>query len=141
MIMIMFGPIKISLPITKTLKGYQRSWLRRDMLAGLTVAAVAIPQAMAYAQLAGAPLVAGLYAALVAMLIYALFSTSRYTIVGPDATMAALVGAVVIPLAAGDLSVASGLIAVLALLIGIACIAGVYLRVGFIAEFLSRPIL
>lgn len=111
------------------------------MVAGVTVAAVAIPQAMAYAQLAGAPLIAGLYAALLAMLVFALFSTSKLVIVGPDATMAALVGAIVIPLSAGNESVASGLIAILAVLIGLACLAGVYMRIGFIAEFLSRPIL
>ena len=93
----MFGRISITLPIVKTIQGYHKSWLRRDFIAGLTVAAIAIPQAMAYAQLAGAPLIAGLYAALVGMLVFSLFSTSRLVIVGPDATMAALVGAVVIP--------------------------------------------
>lgn len=133
--------ITISLPIFKTIKGYKKEWLRRDVIAGTTVAAIAIPQAMAYAQLAGAPLISGLYAALVAMLIFALFSSSRYLNVGPDATMAALVGAIVIPLSVGNPAQASGLIAILAILIGLICIIGVFLRVGFIAEFLSRPIL
>ena len=133
--------ITITLPIFKTIRGYKSEWFRRDLIAGTTVAAIAIPQAMAYAQLAGAPLISGLYAALVAMLIFALFSSSRYLNVGPDATMAALVGAIVIPLSAGNVDKASGLIAMLAVLIGIIAIAGVFLRVGFIAEFLSRPIL
>lgn len=137
----MFGSIKITLPIVKTIKGYQKRWLRSDLIAGITVAAVAVPQAMAYAQLAGAPLIAGLYAALVAMLVFAIFTTSKLVIVGPDATMAALVGAIVIPLSTGNPELATGLIAVLAVLIGIACLVGVYLRIGFIAEFLSRPIL
>ena len=140
-IMVMFGSIKITLPIIKTIKSYHKSWLRRDVIAGLTVAAVAIPQAMAYAQLAGAPLIAGLYAALVAMLVFSLFSTSRLVIVGPDATMAALVGAIVIPLSAGNPASATGIIAILAILIGLSCLAGVFLRVGFVVEFLSRPIL
>ncbi len=110
-------------------------------MAGVAVAAIAVPQAMAYAQLAGAPLIAGLYAALFAMLAFALFTTSRHVIVGPDAAMAALTGAIVIPLAAGNATVAATLAAILSILIGLACFAGVIMRIGFVAEFLSRPIL
>lgn len=139
--MLQIKQTSIRLPIIATVRGYKKAWLRPDLIAGVTVAAVAIPQAMAYAQLAGAPLIAGLYAALIGMLVFALFSTSRLMIVGPDATMAALVGAIVIPIAAGNMGVASGIIAILGLLIGIGCIAGVFLRLGFVAEFLSRPIL
>lgn len=137
----MLGSIKISLPILKTVKGYKRVWLRRDAIAGITVAAVAVPQAMAYAQLAGAPLIAGLYAALIAMLVFALFTTSRQVIVGPDATMAALVGATVIPLAGANTVLAGTYAAILAILIGLAFIVGLVARLGFVAEFLSRPIL
>lgn len=139
--MLKIKQIAIGLPILATVRGYKKAWLRPDLIAGLTVAAVAIPQAMAYAQLAGAPLIAGLYAALIGMLIFALFSSSRLMIVGPDATMAALVGAIVIPLAGGNMAIASGTIAILGFLIGIGCIIAVFLRLGFIAEFLSRPIL
>ena len=78
-------------PIIQTLKSYQKSWLRFDFVAGVAVAAVAVPQAMAYAQLAGAPLIAGLYAALFAMLMFAIFTTTRHVIVGPDAAMAAII--------------------------------------------------
>ena len=67
----MFGPIKLTIPIIDVLKFYKKSFLRPDFLAGLTVAGIAIPQAMAYAQLAGLNLTAGLYAAIVAMLIFA----------------------------------------------------------------------
>lgn len=132
---------KITLPIIQTIQNYQKKWLRLDAIAGVTVAAVAVPQAMAYAQLAGVPLIAGLYATLLAMVVFALFTTSRRVIAGPDAAMAALTGAVILPIAAGNESVASGLVALLAILIGIACLVGVFARLGFVAEFLSRPIL
>lgn len=128
-------------PILKTLKTYKKSWLRMDFVAGAAVAAVAVPQAMAYAELAGAPLIAGLYAALIAMLVFALFTTSRQVIVGPEAAMAALTGATVIPLAAGNASVAAALVAILAIMIGLACLIGMIARLGFLTEFLSRPIL
>lgn len=128
-------------PIVDTLKTYKKSWLRLDFIAGAAVAAVAVPQAMAYAELAGAPLIAGLYAALIAMLVFALFTTSRQVIVGPEAAMAALTGATVIPLAAGNASVAAALVAILAIMIGIACLVGMIARLGFLTEFLSRPIL
>lgn len=137
----MFGSIQISAPIFHTIKTYQKVFLRRDIVAGLTVAAVAIPQAMAYAQLAGVNLTAGLYAAMVAMLAFAVISASRYVIMGPDAAMAALAGSAVLPLAAGDQNKAIALVAVLSIFIGIASVGAVFARVSFLADFLSRPIL
>lgn len=137
----MFGPIKITIPIINVLNNYQKIFLRPDLLAGLTVAGVAIPQAMAYAQLAGLNLTAGLYAAVVAMLIFAILTASRYVIMGPDAAMAALAGSAVIPLAQGDATKAIALVAVLSVFIGIFAIISVFARVGYLAEFLSRPIL
>ncbi len=111
------------------------------MVAGVTVAAVAVPQAMAYAQLAGLPLVAGLYAALMAMLLFSLFTTSRFAIVGPDAAMAALTGAAIIPLANNDPTRYTSLVAVLAVMIGAICLVALFAKLGVIAEFISRPIL
>lgn len=134
-------PLHLRAPIFQTVRTYQKRWLRPDAIAGITVAAVAVPQAMAYAQLAGVPLITGLYTALIAMLVFAIFTSSRRVIVGPDAAMAALTGAVVIPLAAGNSQRATTLAATLAILIGVACFIGVILRLGFVAEFLSRPIL
>lgn len=128
-------------PIIETFKSYQKSWLRFDFVAGVAVAAVAVPQAMAYAQLAGAPLIAGLYAALFAMIMFAIFTSTRHVIVGPDAAMAALTGATVIPLAAGNASVSAALVAILSIIIGVFCLVGVATRIGFVTEFLSRPIL
>lgn len=133
--------IKIKLPLFKTLQTYPTKWLRRDLIAGITVASIAIPQAMAYAQLAGVPIAMGLYAALMGMIAFAFFSTTRFVNVGPDAAMAALAGATVIPLAGGNMERAGALVVILSIFIGIICIIAVYARLGFIAEFLSRPIL
>ncbi len=128
-------------PLIKTLKNYPPKWLRYDVIAGLTVAAVAVPQTMAYAQLAGMPLVTGLYSALVAMLTYCFFTSSRYIIVGPDAAMAALTGATLLPLANGDPTRYVSLVIALTVLIGICCFVAVLAKLSFFAEFLSRPIL
>jgi sulfate permease, SulP family len=137
----MLKSITITLPIVKTARNYQAKWLRKDTVAGVTVAAVAVPQAMAYAQLAGLPLITGLYTALIAMLLFALFTTSRYAIIGPDAAMAALTGATIIPLSTGDPSRYMSLVSVLAILIGVVCLIALFARLGVIAEFISRPIL
>jgi high affinity sulfate transporter 1 len=137
----MIANIKISIPINEVLRTYQKRWIRRDLIAGLTVSAVAVPQAMAYAQLAGLPLVYGLYTALAAMVFFAIFTTSRFAIVGPDAAMAALTGAAIAPLALSDPTRYTYLVAVLAALIGVVCIIAVYAKLGILAEFISRPIL
>ena len=84
------------------LRGYRREWLPADVGAGLSVAAVALPTAIAYAQLAGFPPVVGLYAAILPLVVYAAFGTSRQLIVNPDAAVCAMVAAIVAPLAAGE---------------------------------------
>ena len=137
----MINKIKITIPLIDTIKNYERPWLKKDLIAGVTVAAVAVPQAMAYSQLAGVPLITGLYTALVSMLIFAVFTTSRLAIVGPDAAMAALTGAALLPLASGNPAEYLSLVSILAILIGAACLVALYARLGFIAEFISRPIL
>lgn len=139
--MVMFGKIKLTIPIAEVFAKYKNSYIRPDVLAGLTVAGIAIPQSMAYAQLAGLNLTAGLYAAFFAMLVFAVLSSSKYVIMGPDAAMAALAGSAVIPLAAGDPTKAAALVAVLAMFIGFFAVVAVFARIGYIAEFLSRPIL
>lgn len=140
-IRVMFEKLTLTLPIHAVLQSYKKAYLHRDILAGATVAAVAVPQSMAYAQLAGVNLTAGLYAAMVAMVVFAVMSSSRYVIMGPDAAMAALAGAAVIPMAGGDADRAIALVAVLAFFIGLISIISVIARIGFVAEFLSRPIL
>lgn len=128
-------------PILQTLRYYKPKMLRYDILAGTTVAAVAIPQSMAYAQLAGAPTIAGLYAALAGMIIFATFSTTRSVIVGPDAALAALTGATLLPYADGNNLHYMTLVVLLTILIGIAFLIAATARLSFISEFLSRPIL
>lgn len=122
-------------------RNYNRDWLKTDMVAGVTVFAVLVPSALAYGELAGFDPVVGLYAALAAMIVYALFGSSRQMIVGPDATIAILVATVVAPMAGGDFARYAALAAALAISIGIICLLAGYFKIGFVADFLSKPIL
>ena len=121
--------------------GYRRADLSHDLLAGLSVAAVALPVGVAYAQLAGFNPVVGLYASILPLVAYALFGTSRQLIVGPDAATCALVAAAVAPLAGSDLERYQSLSVVLASLAGLFCLGASFLRLGALADFLSKPIL
>ncbi|MBK6287401.1 MAG: SulP family inorganic anion transporter [Gammaproteobacteria bacterium] len=123
------------------LLGYRRDDLPHDLIAGLSVAAVALPVGVAYAQLAGFNPVVGLYVSILPLLAYALFGTSRQLIVGPDAATCALVAAAVLPLAGGDPDRYLSLSIALAALTGIFCIGASFLRLGALANFLSKPIL
>lgn len=120
---------------------YQRSWLRADVLGGLTVAAMLVPQAMAYAELAGLGPSIGFRAALVALPVYALIGTSRHLGVGPEPGTAVLAALAVAPLAAGDITRYGQLMAVLAALVGVFALVAGALRLGFIADLLSKPVL
>ena len=122
-------------------RSYQSAWLPNDLLAGLSVAAVAVPTGIAYAQLAGVPPVAGLYASILPPLAYAFFGSSRQLIVGPDSATCAMLAAAVLPLAAGDPERFASLTVILTMLVGAMCIGGGLVRIGFIANFLSKPIL
>ena len=123
------------------LSGYQASWFRSDLLAGISVAAVALPIAMAYAHLAGVPPVYGLYASLLPLVAYALLGSSRQLIIAPDAATCAIVASVVAPLAGRDVVRYVSLSAALAIVCGIYCIAAGLAGLGFLTNFLSRPIL
>jgi high affinity sulfate transporter 1 len=122
-------------------RGYRRSWLRGDVLAGLTVAAYLVPQGMAYATLAGLAPVAGLWASLLPLVIYAVFGSSRYLSAGPESSTALMTATALAPLAAGDSGRYATLAAALAGLVGVLCVAAGLLRLGFIADLLSRPVL
>lgn len=128
-------------PGLRLVAAYDRSCLPGDLTAGLVVALVVIPSAIAYADLANCPPIAGLYAALGGMIAFALFTSSRHVIAGPDAAIAILVGAAVGPLSAGDPGQAVVLSTWLALLAaGILLLAG-WLKLGGIAEYLSSPVM
>jgi sulfate permease, SulP family len=120
---------------------YERTWLRGDVVAGVTVAAYLVPQVMAYAQVAGLPPIAGLWAILPCLIIYALLGSSRQLSVGPESTTALLTASVVAPLAAGDPAKYARIAAELALVFGLFCLIAWALRLGFVAEILSRPVL
>lgn len=123
------------------IRSYRLTWLRFDLVAGITVAAVILPIALAYGDLAGLPAIAGVYASILPLVAYALFGSSRQLILGPDASSAALVAASIGPLAAGSAGRYAELAAMLAIFVGVLCLLGGILRLGFAADFLSRPIL
>jgi SulP family sulfate permease len=128
-------------PIFGQLRGGHPHLLVRDVVAGITVAAVLVPQAMAYAELAGVPPVSGLYASFVPLLAYALLGSSRQLALGPTATVAVLTATAIEPLSNGNATQAVALAATLALLVGGVCILGGLLRGGFVVNFLSQPVL
>ncbi|MBP1776079.1 MAG: sulfate permease [candidate division NC10 bacterium] len=122
-------------------RGVTSSLLRTELIVAITVFAVLVPSAMAYGDLAGVTPVAGLYVALAAMVMYALFGTSRQVIMGPEATAAIMTAAAVAPLAGGDAARYASLAALLALLVGAVSILARIARLGFITDFLSKPVL
>jgi high affinity sulfate transporter 1 len=123
------------------LRGYRRSWLRGDLLAGGTVAAYLVPQVMAYASVAGLPPVAGLWAILPALGVYAVLGSSRLLSVGPESTTALMTATVVGPLAGGDADRYAVLAATLAVVVGVLFAVAWLARLGFVADLLSRPVL
>lgn len=128
-------------PGIATLARYRRQDLPHDVAAGLSVAAVALPVGVAYAQLAGFSPVVGLYSSILPLVAYALFGSSRQLIVGPDAATCALVAAAIAPLAAGDPAHYLALSVTLTFLAGLICIGASFLKLGALADFLSQPIL
>jgi MFS superfamily sulfate permease-like transporter len=114
---------------------------RHDAIAGACVASVAVPVAIAYAQLAGFRPEVGLYSSILPLLAYAVFGTSRRLIINPDAAVCAMVAASVAPLAAGDPKLYVPMSVMLALLAGVFCILASFFRLGAVGDFLSKPIL
>lgn len=128
-------------PGLAALRSYDRRDLPADLLAGLSIAAIAVPVAVAYAQLAGFNPVVGFYSSILPMVAYAVFGSSRQLVVGPDSGVCALVAAAVAPLAAGNADLYLSLSVMLALLAGLILLAGSFFRLGGLADFLSKPIL
>jgi sulfate permease, SulP family len=123
------------------LRGYRPEWLRGDLVAGLTVWAVLVPESLAYASIAGVSPVVGLYAAPPALLLYALLGSSRHLVVGPMSATAALSAAAVADFATQGQPAYVTLTAALAIVTGIAALAAGLLRLGFLASFISEPVL
>ena len=129
------------LPGRALLRGYRRAWFWPDILAGLTVCVVMIPMVIAYAGLLGIPPQFGLYAALVPLVIYPLFGSSRHVIVGPDIAICLLIASAVVPLARGDANQAVALAGLVAVMSGVVLLLGARARIGAVADFLSQPVL
>ena len=122
-------------------KHYQGGWFVADLWAGISVCLVMIPSVVAYAGLMGVPPQHGLYAALVPLLVYPLFGSSRQIIVGPDIAISLLIASAIGPLAGGDPGHAAALAAMLAVLTGLLLVLGGRFRIGAVADFLSQPVL
>ena len=132
----------MSLPLLEWIPDYRKAWLRPDVVAGLTTSAVVIPKAMAYATIAGLPIQVGLYTAFVPMIVYAVLGTSRVLSVSTTTTIAILTGTALAEVAPGGEPAALLQAAVtLTLLVGILLTLASVLRLGFVANFISEPVL
>lgn len=122
-------------------RGYRREWLSKDIVAGLVLSALLVPQGMAYAELAGLPPVTGLYTSILCLVGYAIFGPSKILVLGPDSSLGPMIAATILPLAAanGDPARAVVLASMLALLTGAIMVAAGVFRFGFIADLLSKP--
>ncbi|MFC2085883.1 SulP family inorganic anion transporter [Bacteroidota bacterium] len=128
-------------PLVGQLESYEKSLLRHDLIAGLTVGVMLIPQGMAYALIAGLPPIYGLYASLVPLVVYAFFGSSRQLAVGPVAMVSLLVAAGVAPLAGGDIEAYIGFALLLSVMVGAIQLGLGLARAGFLTNFLSHPVL
>ena len=128
------------LPGLLTLRQYQATWLRHDIVAGVVLATMLVPVGIAYAEASGVPGIYGLYATIVPLLAYALFGPSRILVLGPDSSLAAVILGVVLPLSGGDPMRAVALAGAMAVVSGTVCILAGIARLGFVTELLSKPI-
>ena len=130
-----------AVPVSQELPAYRGGSARRDVLAGVTVAALALPAAMAYGELAGLSPVNGLYALLLPAVVYVLLGSSRQLVIGPEGSISALVAAAVLPLAVAGGAEAVELAGALAVLVGGCFLVARALRLGWLADYFSRPVL
>ncbi|MFO0755150.1 MAG: sulfate permease [Byssovorax sp.] len=128
------------LPGLWVLRHYRRSWLGRDVVAGLVLTAVLVPAGMGYAEASGLPPVTGLYATIAPLIAYAIVGPSRIMVLGPDSALAAMIAAAVVERAGADPGRAVGLAGLLGLLTGLLCIAAGLARAGFLTDLLSKPV-
>src|SRR6187200_778032 len=128
------------LPIVGWLASYDRSWLRGDLIAGVTVAALIVPKNLGYAGIAGIPLQNGLYAAAAGALLYAVFGTSRQISMGPSSGLAAVAASAVIAAGITDERDVASFVAAITLASGLVFLLLAVLRMGWIAQFLSRAV-
>ena len=130
-----------AVPGLAAMRGYRREWLREDLVAGLVLTALLVPQGMAYAELAGLPAITGLYTSILCLLGYAVFGPSRILVLGPDSSLGPMIAATVAPLlvAGGDPARAVALASMLAMMVGAVMILAGVAKLGFVADLLSKP--
>jgi high affinity sulfate transporter 1 len=129
------------IPGITAVRTYERAWLPKDVVAGLVLTALLVPQGMAYAELAGLPAITGLYTSITCLLAYAVFGPSRILVLGPDSSLGPMIAATILPLvgANGDPAKAIALASMLALLVGAAMLLAGVCRLGFVADLFSKP--
>jgi MFS superfamily sulfate permease-like transporter len=130
-----------SLPGVRAIASYQMSWLRRDVVAGIVLTTLLVPQGMAYAELAGLPAITGLYTTILCLVGYAVFGPSRILVLGPDSSLGPMIAATILPILGsnGSPERAIALASMLALIVGAIMIAAGALKLGFVADLLSKP--
>jgi high affinity sulfate transporter 1 len=124
-----------------SLRSYRREWLARDVVAGIVLSTLLVPQGMAYAELAGLPPITGLYTSILCLAGYAVFGPSRILVLGPDSSLGPMIAATILPLAGadGDPARAIALASMLAILTGAIMVVAAVARLGFIADLISKP--
>ena len=128
------------MPGIRVVRTYQRPWLSRDIIAGIVLVTLLVPQGMAYAELAGLPAITGLYTTVVCLVAYALVGPSPVLVLGPDSALGPMIAATILPLAAGNEQQAIALAGMLAILVGIITVGAGILKLGFVADLLSNPV-
>ncbi len=128
------------MPGLRVIRTYDRSWLSRDLIAGIVLVTLLVPQGMAYAELAGLPAITGLYTTVVCLIAYALVGPSPILVLGPDSSLGPMIAVTILPLAAGDQAQAIALAGMLALIVGLITVGAGVLRLGFVADLLSSPV-
>ena len=129
------------LPGLQAVRAYRREWLARDVVAGVVLSTLLVPQGMAYAELAGLPPITGLYTSILCLLGYAVFGPSRILVLGPDSSLGPMIAATILPLAGadGDPKRAIALASLLAIMVAAILILGAVAKLGFIADLISKP--
>src|SRR5580704_13967364 len=129
------------LPGLQAVRSYRRAWLAQDVVAGIVLTTLLVPQGMAYAELAGLPPITGLYTSIMCLAGYAVFGPSRILVLGPDSSLGPMIAATVLPLIAakGDEKRAIALASVLALMVAAIMILASVAKLGFIADLISKP--
>ena len=135
------GGVAAYVPGVAVVKGYKSAWLAKDVVAGLVLSALLVPQGMAYAELAGLPAITGLYTSMLCLLGYAIFGPSRVLVLGPDSSLGPMIAATIAPLvlADGDPARAVALASMLAVIVGVLMTVAGLAKFGFVADLLSKP--